>query len=87
MKDTKIPFWDLLTFKGYCELPSGVTTIGETLEIEITHCADANCFMHEVGYGSAMLDQIGALINGSSACQQSIEFHCLSTPLIDTVSE
>ena len=68
-------------------MPSGVTTIGETLEIEITHCADANCFMHEVGYSSIMLDQIGALINGSSACQQSIEFHCLSTSLIDTVSK
>ena len=43
--------------------------------------------MHEVRYSSTMLDQMGALINGSSACQQSIQFHCLSTPLIDTVSD
>ena len=84
---SKTPFWNLLTFKGYCELPSGVTTIGEELEIEITHCADANCFMHEVGYSSTMLDQMGALINGSSGCLQIIQFYCLSTPLIDTVSE
>ena len=75
-----------LPIKGHCELPSGFTTIGKTLVIEITHCSSPNCFVFDVGYTSVMRDQMAALIKSSTNCHQNIEFRCLSAPLITAVS-
>ena len=75
-----------LPIKGHCELPSGFTTIGETLVIDITHCSSPNCFVYDVGYTSVMLEQMAALIKSSTSCHQNIEFRCLSAPLVTAVS-
>ena len=34
--------------KAYCELPSGVTSIGRTEEIEIGHCNTSKCFVYVI---------------------------------------
>ena len=75
-----------LPIKGHCELPSGFTTIGETLVIDINQCSSPNCFVFDVEYTSVMRDQMAALIKSSTSCHQNIEFRCLSAPLVTAVS-
>ena len=72
--------------KAHCSLPDGLTKIGEEVEIELSHCDSTGCFAHEINYDSVTIEQIIALIQSSTECYQKIEFHCLSAPLVASVS-
>ena len=71
-----------IPIKAWCEIPEGITKIGETTEIEITHCDSLSCFTHDFEYAPIMIDQMKALINTSSECFQEMTFYCHSTLLI-----
>ena len=75
-----------IPIKAHCSLPDGVTKIGNELEIEVSHCDSQGCFTHEINYDSVTIEQIIALMQSSTECYQKIEFHCLSTPLVASVS-
>ena len=75
-----------IPIKAWCEIPEGITIIGEAKEIEILHSQSPNRDTHDIEYEPLLMDQIKALIDTSSECYQEISFYCHSTPLIDPVS-
>ena len=64
----------------FCQLPEGLTRIGEPVEATLENCNQPGCFEFDIGYNVSMT-QIAALIQKSSTCTQSIEFNCFSAPL------
>ena len=64
----------------FCQLPEGLTKIGETVETSIDNCDQPGCFEFQIDYNVSM-NQIAALTQQSSTCSQSIEFICFSAPL------
>ena len=74
-----------IPIKAWCDIPEGITIIGETKEIEITMSQSPDHFTHHIEYTPLLMDQIKALIDRSSDCYQEITFYCHSTPLIDPV--
>jgi len=76
-----------IPIKAHCSLPDGVTKIGHEIEIEVLHCDTQSCFTHVMNYDSVTIEQIIALMQSSTECYQKIEFHCLSTPLVASVTD
>ena len=74
-----------LPIRAWCDLPSGITKIGQKLEIDILHCNSSDCFTHDIGYEPQVMEQIKTLIQTSGICYQEITFHCFITPLIAPV--
>ena len=64
----------------FCQLPEGLTRIGESVEATLENCNQPGCFEFAIDYNVSMT-QIAALIQKSSTCSQSIEFNCFSAPL------
>ena len=64
----------------FCQLPEGLTRIGETVEATLENCNQPGCFEFPMDYNVSM-NQIAALLQKSSTCSQSIEFNCFSAPL------
>ena len=64
----------------FCQLPEGLTRIGEPVEATLENCNQPGCFEFDIDYNVSMT-QIAALIKKSSTCSQSIEFNCFSAPL------
>ena len=66
--------------KAFCELPRGVTQIGESTTVAIGQCPTLGCFSQEFDYQTPM-DQVVALLESSSECHQTLEFQCFLAPL------
>ena len=66
-------------FQGYCELPSGLTILGEDTVVDVQKCDSLHCFEHNMTY-AAPDSQMVALIESSERCSQSIKMECLSAP-------
>ena len=64
----------------FCQLPEGLTRIGESVEATLENCNQPGCFVFNIDYNVSM-NQIAALLQKSSTCSQSIEFNCFSAPL------
>merc|ERR1719362_1490928 len=64
----------------FCQLPEGLTRIGENVEATLQNCNQPGCFEFPIDYNVSMT-QIAALLQKSSTCSQSIEFNCFSAPL------
>jgi len=64
---------------GYCELPSGLTILGEDTTVEVQKCDSLHCFKYNMNY-TAPDSQIDVLIESSERCSQSIQMECLSAP-------
>ena len=75
-----------IPIKAWCEIPEGITIIGETKEIDFAQSQSPNRDTHDIEYEPHLMDQIKALIDASSECYQEISFYCHSAPLIDPVS-
>ena len=86
IKRTRLLNRGQVPIKAHCSLPDGLTKIHDELEIEVSHCDSQGCFTHDIDYDSVTIEQIIALIQSSTECYQKIEFHCLSTPLVASVS-
>ena len=86
LKELILLYRGQIPIKAYCSLPDGITKIGHEIEIEVLHCDTQSCFTHDMNYDSATIEQIIALMQTSTECYQKIEFHCLSTPLVASVS-
>ena len=65
---------------AHCEIPSGITTIGQNFEVNVESCNTTDCFSAEVPY-SGSLEQIVALIQDSDTCSQSLTIECEDAPL------
>ena len=70
----------LKPIKAFCELPRGVTQIGESTTADIGKCPTLGCFSQEFDYQTPM-DQVVALLESSSDCHQTLEFQCFLAPL------
>ena len=68
-------------FQVHCQLPEGLTKVGEPIEIKADNCSDPHCFLHEIHYSAADLIQIQHLMDKSAGCSQEIQVKCLSAPL------
>ena len=66
--------------KAFCELPRGVTQIGESTTVDIGKCPTLGCFSQEFDYQTPM-DQVVALLESSSECHQTLELQCFLAPL------
>ena len=64
----------------FCQLPEGLTRIGEPVEATLENCNQPGCFEFDIDYNVSMT-QIATMIQKSSTCSQSIEFNCFSAPL------
>ena len=64
-----------------CDLPSGVTHIGESIEVIVDNCSEPHCFQFEVPYTASDLSQIKDIIERSAECSQTIHVDCLSAPM------
>ena len=73
-------FAGLPPIKAQCDLPSGITQVGETQTFNVTNCNENLCFKQDIVYEAA-LPQIIALMESSRSCSQSIDFQCFSAPL------
>ena len=68
-------------FQVFCELPHGVATVGEAVEVKVDNCPDPHCFPYKIIYNPNEMNQIKNLIQRSSVCTQRITIQCLSAPL------
>jgi len=66
--------------RAQCDLPSGITKVGETQIVNVTNCNENLCFKEDIVY-EAPMPQIIALLESSSSCSQTIDFQCFSAPL------
>ena len=66
--------------RAQCVLPSGITKVGDTQIVDVTNCDGSHCFQEDIVYEAAM-PQILGLMEASSSCSQTIDFHCFSAPL------
>ena len=78
--DTDGPHIGLPAVTAHCEIPSGITTIGQNFEIDVETCNTTDCFSADVPY-SGSLEQIAALIQDSNTCSQSLTIECEDAPL------
>jgi len=67
--------------KVFCQLPQGVTTVGEAVEVKVGNCPEPHCFPYKMPYTTNDMDQIKNLIERSSVCTQRITIKCMSAPL------
>ena len=74
------PHFGLPAVTAHCEIPSGITTIGQNFEVNVESCNTTDCFSAEVPY-SGSLEQIVALIQDSDTCSQSLTIECEDAPL------
>ena len=78
--DTDGPNTGLPAVTAHCEIPSGITTIGQNFEVDVQSCNTTDCFSANVPYPGS-LEQIVALIQDSNTCSQSITIECEDAPL------
>ena len=71
----------VIYFQVHCQLPEGLTKVGEPIEIKADNCSDPHCFVHEIPYSAADLIQIQHLMDKSAGCSQEIQVKCLSAPM------
>ena len=64
-----------------CDLPTGVTHIGESIEVIVDNCSEPHCFQFDVPYTASDLSQIKDIIERSAECSQTIHVDCLSAPM------
>ena len=69
------------SFQVFCQLPQGVATVGEEVQVKVDNCSDPHCFVYKMPYNPNEMDQIKNLIQRSSICNQRITIQCLSAPL------
>ena len=62
-----------------CDFPSGKTILGETEEIEVSHCQTILCSEHEFQTDFPQ-SQINALMDASMTCSQELTYSCISAP-------
>ena len=63
-----------------CELPDGITIIGEETQVAVTHCPENGCFEKKLTYNYP-LEQILAIIQKSATCKQEVIVQCVSAAL------
>ena len=78
--DTDGPNIGLPAVTAHCEIPSGITTIGQNFEVNVETCDTADCFSADVPFPGS-LEQIEALIQDSNTCSQSLTVECEDAPL------
>ena len=66
--------------KAWCNLPEGETVLGQNTTIEIEHCTGSGCIQEDLTYDNA-LEEIVALMDSTSDCQQDITFICNLAPI------
>ena len=74
------PHFGLPVATVHCEIPSGITTIGQNFEVDVHPCDTTDCFSADVPYLGS-LEQIAALIQNSNSCSQSLTIECEDAPL------
>ena len=74
------PHFGLPAVTAHCEIPSGITTIGQNIEVNVESCNMTDCFSADVQY-SGSLEQIVAIIQDSNTCSQSLTIECEDAPL------
>ena len=74
------PHFGLPAVTAHCEIPSGITTIGQNFEVNVESCNTTECVLANVSYPGS-LEQIVALIQDSNTCSQSITTECEDAPL------
>ena len=78
--DTDGPNIGLPAVTAHCEIPSGITTIGQNFEVNVETCDTPDFFSADVSYPGS-LEQIVALIQDSNTCSQSLTIECEDAPL------
>ena len=70
-----------------CELPEGLTIIGEPQKIKVGKCNGIRCFQQDLEYDMSD-ENLKSLIDGSDSCSQEFIFKCYSatTQVIDLVN-
>ena len=82
MEDENSPTVDV-----FCQMPQAISMIGNEIEMKVDNCDQPACYKSDnISYNDASMEQIVALINGSSSCKQTIEVDCTSAPIVDLVS-
>ena len=74
------PHFGLPAVTAHCEIPSGITTIGQNFEVDVQSCDTTDCFSADVPYLGSF-EQILALIQDSNTCSQSLTIECEDAPL------
>ena len=71
----------------FCKFPEAESIFGEKIEIPLDEpYPEPGSFNHSINYDQNEMQQLTALTKISPKCTQTLEFHCLSTPLKDLVS-
>ena len=66
------PHFGLPAVTAHCEIPSGITTIGQNFEVNVESCNTTDCFSADVAY-PASLEQIVAIIQNSNTSLLQIQ--------------